>query len=84
MDWRLLSRRDIVGLLLAAGIIVLLGVVYLAFPGLGQRANFGFGPDWACTDPGQGGPVCIRSRAGATGDPGSRQPTAAPRPELNP
>jgi hypothetical protein len=60
--WRLLSRKDIAGAVLVA--VVLAGLVagYLVWPGhaglTGNKASLG--PDWECTYPGKGDPVCVK------------------------
>jgi hypothetical protein len=64
VNWRLWTWRDYTGLLVV--IVLVLGVllVYVELPGflsfnlVGTKANFG--PDWACTYPGKGDPVCLK------------------------
>jgi hypothetical protein len=77
MYWRLLSltRKDVVGILLA---IALLVVIFVAFVGRiywAHSANWGFGPEWACTNPGQGGPVCVKRGASKADDQTKAAPT---------
>jgi hypothetical protein len=50
MKWRLPRWKDIFGLALAVGRPIRLD------------ANFGFGPDWTCTAPGKGDPVCLKKQ----------------------
>ena len=59
---RALERGDIVGLAVAAVVIggILYGYVELAHLWRPARSDFGFGPGWACTDPGHGEPVCVK------------------------
>jgi hypothetical protein len=65
MNWRLLTRRDILGLGVAA--VIVGGVLYIlvVLPHLSRptKSNYGFGPDWTCTDPGHGDPVCVKKPA---------------------
>jgi hypothetical protein len=61
--WRLLSRKDIAGAAFVAVVVGALLVGYVLFwPGysrvVGTRA--GLGPDWDCTYPGRGDPVCVK------------------------
>lgn len=39
---------------------------YLEHPGVGRPtkldANFGFGADWVCKDPGKGDPICVKKQ----------------------
>ncbi len=57
MDWRLLTRKDITGWALAA---VIVGVLLLAFVEFPPSRQAGFGPDWNCTYPGKGDPICTK------------------------
>jgi hypothetical protein len=61
MYWPLLTRKDITGILAAIALLALF--VFVALVGhatLGQQTNWGFGPEWECTYPGKGDPVCIK------------------------
>ena len=54
----------------ALALLVLLAVGLLALGGmygrsLSQAANWGLGPEWRCSFPGKGGPVCIKYPAKA-------------------
>jgi hypothetical protein len=64
MYWRLrtLTRRDISGILLAIVLLAALAFLFVVFPNLGQQTNEGFGPEWDCTNPGQGGPICVKKQ----------------------
>jgi ABC-type sugar transport system permease subunit len=44
---------------------------YFADPIMHNRTNFGFGPDWVCTNPGQGDPVCVKQTPAALSAPAS-------------
>jgi hypothetical protein len=60
MDWPHLTLRDIGGILL---LVVFLGVVLLACvlgPQMTAKTNYGFGPEWNCSFPGKGTPICIK------------------------
>jgi hypothetical protein len=67
MNWRLWSRGDIAAIIIAVAILAAFLVLFIAFPNAGWRAHLGFGPNWDCTYPGKGDPVCIR-RAPAPGN----------------
>ncbi len=50
------AREIVIGLVVfavVAGVIALSWIPY-------RSPNAGFGPDWDCTNPGQGGPVCVK------------------------
>jgi hypothetical protein len=57
--WHALQRGDVVIFLVAAFLIVA-AVVFFEFH---VFENWGFGPDWECTNPGYGGPVCVKKPA---------------------
>jgi hypothetical protein len=60
MNFALLTLRDIAGI---AFLIVILGglfFVWLISVNSGFTTNGGFGPEWTCTYPGKGDPVCIK------------------------
>jgi hypothetical protein len=51
-------------------VAVLGGFVALAAAGRWSvLGNFGFGPDWHCTYPGRGGPVCLQDPPRPPGKP---------------
>ncbi len=66
MNWRLWTWKDYAGLLLVALMIGGLLAVYVELPGFvntrvsGTKANLG--PDWHCTYPGKGDPVCLKKQ----------------------
>jgi hypothetical protein len=66
MNWRLWTWMDYTGLLLVAVLVVSALLVFVELPGflnfniVGTRANLG--PDWTCTYPGKGDPVCIKKQ----------------------
>ncbi|MGO8801033.1 MAG: hypothetical protein ACLQJL_18335 [Roseiarcus sp.] len=60
-----LKNAALVGLaLLAVGGLALGGLYGRS---LSQAANWGFGPEWRCSLPGKGGPICVKYPA-RTGD----------------
>lgn len=69
MNWRFLTRKDFAAIVL---LIVILGAalfVYVKSSSSGRKSNWGFGPEWTCTDRGDGRPVCVKSvPAGAGAD----------------
>jgi hypothetical protein len=63
MKWPYLQRGDITGILLVA---IVLGAAFLAmvlYPQIGQKQNFGFGPEWECLRMGKGDPICVKRPA---------------------
>jgi hypothetical protein len=58
-------REAIVIVAILAVIAGFLALTFIPF----RSPNFGFGTDWDCTNPGQGGPVCVK-REGAPDSPG--------------
>jgi hypothetical protein len=54
-----LQRRDILAALLA--LLISAGLLVAATGWM--TSNVGFGPGWTCTNPGSGGPVCIKQPA---------------------
>jgi hypothetical protein len=66
MNWRLLTWKDMLGIALAVALAGGLFFYYVVHPNFGRPlrldANFGFGSDWSCTDPGKGDPVCVKKQ----------------------
>jgi hypothetical protein len=66
MNWRLLTWKDWFGMLLAAALAAAFLLYYVVHPGVGRPArldaNFGFGADWVCKDPGKGDPICVKKQ----------------------
>ena len=64
MNWRLLSSKDIGGLVVAVFIVCGLLLVCIELPnwkGQGKTTNaIGFDPEWICTYPGKGDPICVK------------------------
>lgn len=54
----LLKRSDIAAVLIGIGVIGAVIFAYVLYPS--PPRNWGFGPDWQCTYPGHGEPVCIK------------------------
>jgi len=62
-DWPHARRWTLYGIPLVAGALVA-GSFAVQNPLAGHGAN-GFGPDWSCTHPGGGEPVCIKQTPAA-------------------
>ena len=58
MNWRLWTWRDILGVSVAA--VLVAGMVYYAAFVPHVKDNWGLGPDWSCSNPGKGDPVCTK------------------------
>ncbi len=58
--WHALGRRDVLATLLMVAFVaaILAGLVWLS--PASKVGNGGFGPDWDCTYPGKGDPVCVK------------------------
>jgi hypothetical protein len=70
MNWPYLKRGDVAGILLMAVLLGAILFLMLIYPNLGQKVNFGFGPEWECTHVGEGDPVCVKSHpAGDAAEP---------------
>jgi hypothetical protein len=87
MDWRLLSRGDIAAILVVVAIIV--SALLVDSTGdlhVARFRNMGFGPEWTCTYPGSGEPVCVENGtakaddADRTASKTSKRSNAAPAP----
>ncbi len=73
MYWRyVITRGDIFGILII--VVLLVGILYIGtmHPGLAEKTNHGFAPDWTCLPVDKGDPVCFRPPIQTT-DP-SNQP----------
>jgi hypothetical protein len=66
MNWRLLTRKDVLGAALAAVLVGVVLFLYIAYPSLvgptRLNGNFGFGAEWSCSYPGKGDPVCVKKQ----------------------
>jgi hypothetical protein len=64
MNWPWLPprRRDIACIFAVIIVVGIFVFVFTKYPYVGWMANkgWGFGPDWNCSYPGQGEPVCIK------------------------
>jgi hypothetical protein len=61
--WPPPRRADVVSILVLtlAAIAVIAAIFVLnKSPRSDRMTNWGFGPDWQCTHPGKGDPVCIK------------------------
>jgi hypothetical protein len=65
MHWPYLTRADIIGILTAIVIVGGLLVVWVMWLNVRAVTNLGFGPEWTCSNPGKGGPVCVKRPAKA-------------------
>lgn len=74
MFWRFMAPRDLAAILLGVAILVLLGFMYIVPAERRHEANDGFGPEWECTHPGRGEPVCVKKDLGQPGDAEPVQP----------
>jgi hypothetical protein len=61
--WLIVNRGEMRAILLAVGLGAALLLVYTRHPGASVATNAGFGPDWACTQAPEGGPVCVKKPA---------------------
>jgi hypothetical protein len=66
MNWRLWKRGDFAAVLFAAAILLGMLVFGARLHNANWRSNSGFGPDWDCTNPGEGDAVCIKARPAKT------------------
>jgi hypothetical protein len=55
--WRAFQFGDVAAVLLLAAILAMMLVAFVDLPRL--TGNWGFGPDWECSNPGKGGFVCL-------------------------
>jgi hypothetical protein len=60
MNWRLLTWKNIAGLLVTAMIVGTLVCLFVVYPGGIRGRNFGFGPEWSCTYIPNSDPVCVK------------------------
>ena len=67
MNWRLWTWKDYAGVAFAAVAIVGLALAFSGIPGFLKPHVIGaqspLGPDWTCTYPGKGDPICVKKRA---------------------
>lgn len=68
----MITRGDIFGILCI--IVLLVGILYIGtfHPGLAEKTNHGFGPEWTCLPVDYGDPVCFK-RPIQTNDPATSQ-----------
>jgi hypothetical protein len=60
--WPPLRRGDIMAVLVFIALAAVITIVIVKTAPFSYQAssNAGFGPGWTCTNPGKGGPVCIK------------------------
>jgi hypothetical protein len=58
--WRTLRRGDVVAIFLLAAFMGIAVIAAVKFPNFNRTGNWRFGPDWECTYPGKGEPVCVK------------------------
>jgi hypothetical protein len=73
MDWRLMTRGEIAGIVLLIGLVGALLFVYAELPDSMWQANGafgpGFGPGWECTNAGAASTVCLKKPVPKTENP---------------
>ena len=60
MNWPYLSLRDVGVILLLLALLGLLLFVSVVGAGVSRKTNYGFGPEWDCSNPGRGALSCIK------------------------
>jgi hypothetical protein len=50
-------------MVLLAAIMGIVAIAVVEFPNFTWTGNLGFGPDWECSYPGKGDPVCVKKPA---------------------
>jgi hypothetical protein len=65
MNWPLLTLRDIGGIALLIALLAAVLFASVVGPRINAKTNYGFGPEWDCSAPGKGGPVCVKRAAPA-------------------
>jgi hypothetical protein len=58
--WHAVRCGDVVAIFLLAAFLIVASIGSVAFPVFENR---GFGPDWECSNPGKGDPVCVKKPA---------------------
>jgi hypothetical protein len=61
--WPTLRGGDVVAIFLLTAFMGIAVVAVVEFPNFGRTGNLGFGPDWECSYPGKGEPVCVKKSA---------------------
>ena len=61
--WRTVRRGDVVAIFLLTAFMGIAVVAVVMFPKLSRTGNLRFGPDWECSRPGKGEPVCVKKSA---------------------
>ena len=64
MNWRLWTWKECVGVVFVAVLVAGLAITFVGIPGFLRPHVMGpetpLGPDWTCTYPGKGDPVCVK------------------------
>ncbi|TPK58223.1 hypothetical protein FJ546_24350 [Mesorhizobium sp. B2-4-19] len=64
MNWP--NRGDIAGIFIIAALLGSIFYVWVFHPGLSQKPNYGFGPEWECLPMQKGDPICFKRPATKT------------------
>ena len=65
--WSRPSRGDAIAIVLLIAIVTVFAFAAVKHAGWGRAT--GFGPEWDCTNVGQGDPVCVKKPAANSGSP---------------
>ncbi len=60
MDWASLTFRERVSVVLAALVVLAMGLFMALKPETLKSPNLGLGKDWQCANPGEGDSVCVK------------------------
>jgi hypothetical protein len=62
MHWASSMLGNILAIIVAVAVGGTLAFVSAKYVDLGRASNNGFGPDWQCSRPAMGDPICVRRR----------------------
>ncbi len=74
MNWPPPRPGDVAAFLLVLAIVGILLFKYALFPSQDRTVNAGLGPEWDCTYPGKGEPICIKKRGEQPAKPNQSTP----------